>query len=40
MTNGDNHAAIALYESCGFARVDSLVNWYGPTSSVSAATSR
>jgi hypothetical protein len=25
MTNGDNHAAIALYESCGVARVDTLV---------------
>jgi ribosomal protein S18 acetylase RimI-like enzyme len=32
MTNGDNHAAIALYEACGFERVDTLVNWYGPTS--------
>ena len=31
MTNGDNHAAIALYESCGFARVDTLADWYGPT---------
>ena len=30
MTNGDNHAAIALYESVGFERVDTLVNWYGP----------
>jgi mycothiol synthase len=29
-TNGDNHAAIALYESCGFDRVDTLVNWYRP----------
>jgi ribosomal protein S18 acetylase RimI-like enzyme len=33
MTNGDNHAAIALYEACGFERVDTLVNWYGPTDS-------
>ena len=31
MTNGDNDATIALYESCGFERVDTLVNWYGPT---------
>ena len=31
MTNGDNYAAIALYEACGFEQVDALVNWYGPT---------
>jgi hypothetical protein len=31
MTNGDNHGAIALSEACGFERVDTLVNWYGPT---------
>ncbi len=26
-TNGDNHAAIALYESCGFVQVDTLQQW-------------
>jgi ribosomal protein S18 acetylase RimI-like enzyme len=31
LTNGDNAAAIACYEACGFARVDRLRDWRAPS---------